>query len=70
MDGDDSKRRSHDRSPFQNSGIQQSQTREGVMAKIIEFYVPSSFRKKASKWIPAEECGKVIPFGVPQKKSA
>jgi hypothetical protein len=40
------------------------------MAKIIEFYVPSSFRKKAFKWIPKEECGKVIPFGVPQKKSA
>ena len=41
-----------------------------VMAKIIEFYVPSGFRKKASKWIPPEQCGKVIPFGVPEKKSA
>jgi hypothetical protein len=40
------------------------------MAKIIEFYIPSSFTKKASKWIPAEESGKVIPFYVPQKKSA
>jgi hypothetical protein len=40
------------------------------MAKIINFYVPSSFAKKAAKWIPAEECGKVIPFHVPQKKSA
>ncbi|MGA7080866.1 MAG: hypothetical protein WBQ43_06030 [Terriglobales bacterium] len=40
------------------------------MAKIIEFYVPSSFRKKATKWIPTEQCGKVIPFEVPQKKSA
>jgi hypothetical protein len=40
------------------------------MAKIIEFFVPSSFRKKATKWIPAEEYGKVIPFSLPQKKSA
>jgi hypothetical protein len=40
------------------------------MAKIIEFYIPSSFTKKAMKWIPAEECGKVIPFAAAQKKSA
>lgn len=40
------------------------------MAKIIEFYVPSNFRKKAGKWIPPDEQGKVIPFSVPQKKSA
>jgi hypothetical protein len=37
------------------------------MAMIIEFYVPSSFRKKATK---PEEYGKVIPFSLPQKKSA
>jgi hypothetical protein len=40
------------------------------MAKIIEFYVPSSFRKKATNWISPEQHGKVIPFGSPQKKSA
>jgi hypothetical protein len=40
------------------------------MAKIIEIYVPSSFRKKATKWIAPEQQGKVIPFGLPQKKSA
>jgi hypothetical protein len=40
------------------------------MAKIIDFYVPSSFRKKADKWIPPEQQGKVIPFGLPQEKSA
>jgi hypothetical protein len=40
------------------------------MAKIIEFYVPSGFRKKATKWTPPEQHGKVIPFGLPQKKSA
>jgi len=38
-----------------------------VMAKIIEFYVPANFRKKLTKWIPREECGKVIEFGLPRK---
>jgi hypothetical protein len=47
---------------FRNSGV--------IMAKIIEFYVPSSFRKKATKWIPPEQQGKVIPFDILQKKSA
>lgn len=37
------------------------------MAKIIEFYIPSSFRKNAAKWIPSEEYGKVIPFVAPQR---
>jgi hypothetical protein len=40
------------------------------MAKIIEFYIPSSFKKKASKWIPPEQQGKVIQFSLPEKKSA
>jgi hypothetical protein len=40
------------------------------MAKIIEFYVPSGFRKKAVKWIPPEQRGKVIRFESPLKKSA
>jgi hypothetical protein len=40
------------------------------MAKIIEFYRPSSFTKKAAKWVPPQECGKVIPFSVPQEKTA
>jgi hypothetical protein len=39
------------------------------MAKIIEFFVPEKFKKKA-KWIPPEQYGKVIPFSVPQNKSA
>jgi hypothetical protein len=39
------------------------------MAKIIEFLVPSSFKKKATK-IPPEEYGRVIPFSLPEKKSA
>ena len=40
------------------------------MAKIIEFYIPTSYRKQASKWVPAEQHGKVLPFAMPQKKSA
>jgi hypothetical protein len=40
------------------------------MGKIVEFFVPKSFRKKATKWIPAQEYAKVIPFSAPQKKSA
>ncbi len=38
------------------------------VAKIIEYYVPESFRKKAG-WIPPDQRGKVIQFPVPEKKS-
>jgi hypothetical protein len=40
------------------------------MAKIIEFYVPSRFKKKATKWIAPKQHAKVIPFDSRQKKSA
>ena len=40
-----------------------------VVAKIIEYYIPESFRKKAG-WIPPDQRGKVIQFPAPQKKSA
>jgi hypothetical protein len=40
------------------------------MAKIIEFFVPHNFRRKATKWMPPEEYGKVIPFSLPQNKPA
>lgn len=39
------------------------------MAKIIEFYIPSRFRKNA-KWVPAELRGQVIEFSTGKKKSA
>jgi hypothetical protein len=39
------------------------------MAKIIEFYIPNSFRKKAA-WIPPEQRGEVIEFCLEVKKSA
>jgi len=38
-------------------------------AEVIEFYVPSHFRRKV-KWIPLQERGKVIAFASPVKKSA
>jgi hypothetical protein len=40
-----------------------------TMAKIIEFYIPNSFRKKVA-WIPPEQRGKVIEFCLEEKKSA
>jgi hypothetical protein len=42
----------------------------GFMAKIIEFYIPVAFKKKATKWIPLEQQGKVLAFAAPQKRSA
>jgi hypothetical protein len=40
------------------------------MAKIIEYYVPTTFHTKPAKWVPPEQRGKVIPFGTREKKSA
>jgi hypothetical protein len=40
------------------------------MAKIIEFYVPTSFQKKPTEWISPEQRGRVIPFALRQKKTA
>jgi len=39
------------------------------MAKIIEFYVPQSFRK-VSQSLPPNERGKVLDFPVAVRKSA
>jgi hypothetical protein len=39
------------------------------VAKIIEYYVPENFRKKAV-WISPDQRGKVIEFPPPQQKSA
>jgi hypothetical protein len=39
------------------------------MAKIIEFYIPQSFRK-VSKWLPLAERGKVLAFPEVVRKSA
>ena len=39
------------------------------MAKVIEFYIPTRFRKKVAG-VPQKRRGKVIMFGVQVKKSA
>lgn len=39
------------------------------MAKIIEFYIPQSFRK-ASKWLPPIKGGRLLEFPVAVRKSA
>ena len=41
----------------------------GAVAKIIEFYIPSSFRKR-EKWVPPQNRGKVIEFSLQTTKSA
>jgi hypothetical protein len=41
----------------------------GCMAKIIEFYIPQSFRK-VSKWVPPNERGKVLEFPMAVRQSA
>jgi len=40
-----------------------------LMAKIIEFYTPNKFRKKAT-WVPPQQRGKLIEFCGQVKKSA
>ena len=39
------------------------------MAKVIEFYIPQSFRKVA-KWLPPNDRGKLLEFSVAVRKSA
>ena len=41
----------------------------GCMAKIIDFYIPQSFRK-VSKWLPPGERGKLLEFPMAIQKSA
>jgi len=40
-----------------------------AMAKIIEFYIPNSFRK-GGRWVPPTERGKIIEFVPETKKTA
>ena len=40
-----------------------------AMAKVIEFYVPESYKKK-SKWIAPELRGKLLHFPQEHRKSA
>jgi len=41
----------------------------GRMSKLIEFYIPQSFRK-VSRWLPPKERGKLLEFPVAVRKSA
>jgi hypothetical protein len=38
------------------------------MTNAIEFYVPVRFRK-ALKWVPQQQRGRVLEFRVPQKRT-
>jgi hypothetical protein len=40
-----------------------------AMEKVIVFYIPDSFRKKA-KWLPAQQKGQLLTFPTEKKKSA
>ena len=40
-----------------------------VMAKVIEFYIPTSFRKPM-KWVPEIQRGKLLEFRSQIRKSA
>jgi hypothetical protein len=40
-----------------------------AVAKIIEFYVPDSFRRR-EKWVPPQNRGKILEFPLPTTKSA
>lgn len=40
-----------------------------AVAKIIEFYIPSNFRKR-EKWTPPQNRGKIIEFSLQTTKSA
>ncbi len=39
------------------------------MAKVIEFYVPGRFRK-AVRWVPQQQRGRLLDFSVAQKRTA
>ena len=40
-----------------------------VMAKVIEFYIPATFRKRVN-WVPVEQRGQVIEFYLQVQKPA
>jgi hypothetical protein len=44
-------------------------TKEVAMAKVIEFYIPQTFRRP-TKWIPELQRGKILELRPETKKSA
>ena len=53
----------------QDAGILQDEG-EAVMARVIEFYIPTNFRRKVASVPPKSQPGKVIEFCLLAKKSA
>jgi hypothetical protein len=53
----------------EQSGRDGRKAGERLVANVVEFYIPSTFRKRV-KWTPLEQRGKVIEFRPPVKKSA
>ena len=41
---------------------QRAASKEDVMAKLIEFYVPANFQSPKKQWTPEELRGKIINF--------
>jgi hypothetical protein len=47
------------------------QGKEGLMTKLIEFYIPENYRKQTKAWTPPESRGKILVFTPgPHRKSA
>jgi len=57
------------RGPVASPGVDHRRESVDCYAKVIEFYIPNTFRKKVA-WIPQEQRGKVIEFCLDVKKSA
>jgi hypothetical protein len=55
--------------PGQRNADQNGRAANSIMAKVIEFYIPTRFHKKVA-WIPPKVRGKVIEFSSQVKKSA
>jgi len=60
----------HESDFLKQSGFLLAENESGVggdiMAKIIEFHVPSTYHKIA-KWVPTERRGRVLEFSLPKK---
>jgi hypothetical protein len=54
----------------ESMGVGVAEEKAGLtVAKVIEFYIPASFRKSA-KWVAPEQRGKIVEFVPPTKRSA
>jgi hypothetical protein len=57
------------RKPYIAESKSRKTRQEIIVAKITEFYIPNSFRKKVT-WVSLAQRGKVIEFSLRIKKSA